>query len=157
MMLTKLGRSVVAEEGERLDSNDGAHDQDSSANRLVDFTEEPDSLATDIGGAPEVCVEHATTVLLESAFDFACNTESSVVEDDVDPAENSLGLVERVDDVLLLRDVELDNEESVGGPLPLELFEDLWLAQSGHGDVAVLQDELRHRAAEARGCASNCL
>ena len=58
---------------------------------------------------------------------------------------------ERGDDVLRLRDVELDGEDAVGGVLGDQVREDLGAARGRDYGVAFLEGDLGEDAAEAVG------
>ena len=109
----------------------------------VELAEDADGLPRDVRRAPEVRLEDRARVRVGHGLDLAKRAEAGVVRDDVDAAELGLGRGERVEDVLVLRDVELEREQAVGGVLLCdEVGEDLGAAGGRHCDVAVLEDDL---------------
>ena len=141
--LTELGRRVVRRARHALEPAGRRDLEQASARALgVHLAEEPDSLARDPRSAPEVRLEHRARVRVGHGLDLPERDERSVVRDDVDAPELRLRGGERVEDVLLLGDVELEREQAVGGVLCDEVCEDLRAAGGRNCGVAVLEDDL---------------
>lgn len=147
--LTTLGRRVEPQTRPAHDASDRRQLQKPPAhNRPVHLAEELDGLARDVHGAPEVCLEHSTRILLADRLDLAQYAVCGVVNDDVDAAECSPSTRKRIDDLLGLVHVEREDEESFCRILGGESVERGRATRGRDDDLALLQNDLCEESSE---------
>lgn len=153
--LTMFCSTIESYHRNRNEPCHGARNYDPSARWLVDLAEHSHGLPTDVGGTPEVGLEHRPQGLIRRSLDFSDKTKPSVVENDVNSAKGVDGLIERLDYLLWLRNIELQDKELVRAVFCLEVTEYLRLARRSDYNLALLQDMLRRNSAETAGGTSD--
>ena len=149
--LTMLACAIEADRGVADNpSSRGDLDDTSALARRVHLPHEPHRLLQNVRSAPEVDLEHRARRLVRGALDLPEDGDSGVADDNVQPSERFLYLLECIEDVLVHCDVDLEDEEAIG-VLGLEVVEDFELADRGDCDVALLEDVPRHVEAETGG------
>lgn len=130
--------SSVEAQGCTADNAEHARDGDQTAtNGIVYLAEESNGFTSNVHGAPEVGLKNRAGHLVWRSFDFSKHSEACIAEDDIDATEGLITLVKSVQDIALLRNVELQNKQVVGRVLLLEIFEYFRSTQGCDRDVAL--------------------
>lgn len=90
------------------------------------------------GQRPRIDLELQACSVVWRALDLAHHAKAGIVHDDVEATEDVICALERVENVLRLCDVQLEDEQLFGRVLSGEVGERFWLAACRDGDVATM-------------------
>lgn len=123
---------------------------------LVNLSEYPDGLQSDVNGTPVVHVEEPTSSLLWDSLSLSRLEASRIVVNNIDPTEGIEGFLERCLDIGGTGHIQRDHEKLRSWIFVGEGFKGIGITKSGDNNIAIFEYELGERTTESSRRTSNC-